>query len=142
MNKLYNLIKKNPELLHIIKQTNKLNELAITKNGLTINYIHNPNDKLKNLAVKQNGLVLQLITYQTKDLQFFSAKEICLNAVRQNGLALEFVDYNKFNDKDYENICINAIKQNDFAFVYVYKFTSNIIKLDKKKKYYYLYKSI
>jgi hypothetical protein len=60
-------------------------ELAVTKNGLALEYVKKQTKELCKLAVQQNGLALQFVNEE------FQTDEIYILAVQQNGLALKFV---------------------------------------------------
>lgn len=85
-------------------------ELAVTQNGLALEYVKKQTKELCELAVKQNGLALQFVKDE------FQTEEICILAVQQNGLALKFV-------KDQtEEICRLAILQfGEYPLLYIKK---------------------
>ncbi len=120
------MIKKDPENIKYMKQTNELCNMAISSNGLVLEFIGNEfrNDELYKLALNNNGCAIKFIN------KYYEKSELFELAVSNNGLAIEFlIDYDIKNKFDLYKL---ALKQNGLALQYNYTNASFI--LSKKNK--------
>ena len=85
---------------HIKFQTDELCEMAVEKDGMSLEFVINQTDKICEKAVKQNGLALQFVKNKNYAL--------CFEAVKQNSKSLKYVDFNNDNYdlylENYKNI--------------------------------------
>lgn len=112
--------KKSDQLIEVasnyLKNNKEIVNLAIDKNGLSLEFI---SEELKNdkdivlKAIRNNGLSLEFSSEKLKN-----DKDIVLEAVKQNGNALKFASKELKNDK---LILKEAINNNKIAFIYASK---------------------
>jgi len=109
-------VSQNGVALQYIKyQTDEICKLAVSNNSYALQDVINQTDELCKLAVTQNGYALEFVINQTD--------EICKLAVTQNGDALQYV-INKTDE-----ICELAVRQDGYALEYVINQTDEICKL-------------
>jgi hypothetical protein len=81
----FNMIQHKSTLMYleVINPSINLYMLALSKNGLLLEYVGNQTEELCKLAVEQNGLALKYVKHQTR--------ELCDIAIRQNNLASKYI---------------------------------------------------
>ena len=126
------------EFSHLTKdEYNELVVIAVSKNGLALEFVDDQSEELCKIAVRQNGLALRFVKNKTQD--------ICSLAVSENSLALEFVDpemqthsmcFNavsktptalKFVDNQTEDICMEALRRKPFTLEFVKNQTEKLV---------------
>ena len=104
------------QLRYVKEQTPELCKMAITKNGLALEYVKKEQaPKLCEIDVNQNGYALELIKEQTP--------ELCEIDINQNGYALELVK------EQIPELCKMASQQNHYVFEFVKQQTHELCKL-------------
>jgi len=123
-----NILKKYPYLFYKIKNpSEKVQSVAVNKDGNTIKYINNPSEKLQIAAINQNWSSIRYIKNLSEKLQIIAvlrnqkaikyiknpSEKIQLVAVNRNGHAIRFIE------NPSENVQLAAVNKSGYAVEYI-----------------------
>ena len=113
------LIRNHPsEIRNIENPSERLQLIAVRKDGYKIIFIKNPTEKVQLEAVRENGYAIRYIKNPSEQVQ--------LEAVKQNGYALEYIK------NPSEKIQFEAVKQDGGSLEYI---KNEKVQLEIVKKY-------